>query len=408
MDSVVDKLNGVHLEEGVKKLKENGVTNTNQEVNNKIAQLVTDAFDAVMEIDAQVINPTTVRGYNFENGLDYDRLFSSLKTTGFQATNFALAVDEINKMIACKLKPIDLDAPGVTQSAREFPAIHESLAAGNSYYSLTQRSNCTIFLGHTSNMISCGVRETILFLVKNKMIDCIVTTCGGIEEDFMKCMAPAYMGKFEWDGIELRKKGLNRIGNMVVPNDNYRLFETWLLDLLDRMLVEQKEDNINWTPSKLINRMGKEINNEESVYYWAHKNNIPVFCPAITDGGIGDTLFYHSYKNPGLRIDLVEDIQRMDLLALFAVNTGAILLGGGTSKHHILNANCMRNGVNFSVFVNTGQEFDGSDSGAKPDEALSWAKIRPEATPVKVYGEASLIFPLLVSQTFAKNFPIPQ
>ena len=166
MDSATEKQNGVHLENAVKKSKENGVTNSNQEVNNKIAQLVTDAFDAVMEIDAQVINPTTVRGYNFENGLDYDRLFSSLKTTGFQATNFALAVDEINKMIACKLKPIDLDAPGVTQSAKEFPAIHESLAAGNSYYSLTQRSNCTIFLGHTSNMISCGVRETILFLVK--------------------------------------------------------------------------------------------------------------------------------------------------------------------------------------------------------------------------------------------------
>jgi len=386
--------------------KQNGVTNQNQEVNDKIAQLVTDAFDAVMEIDAQVINPTVVKGYNFENGVNYDHLFSAFKTTGFQATNVGLAIDEINKMIECKLKPIDLEAPGVTESAKAFPAIHESLAAGNNYYSLCQRSNCTIFLGHTSNMISCGVRETILFLVKNKMIDCIVTTCGGIEEDFMKCMAPAYMGKFEWDGIELRKKGLNRIGNMVVPNDNYRLFETWLLELLDQMLVEQNEQNVNWTPSKIINRMGKEINNEESVYYWAHKNNIPVFCPAITDGGIGDTLFYHSFKNPGLRVDLVEDIQRMDLLTLFAVNTGSIILGGGTSKHHILNANCMRNGTNFSVFVNTGQEFDGSDSGAKPDEAISWAKIRPEATPVKIYGEASFIFPLLVSQTFAKHFPI--
>jgi deoxyhypusine synthase len=176
--------------------------------------------------------------------------------------------------------------------------------------------------------------------------------------------------------------------------------------LLDKFLVEQNETGFNWTPSKLIHRLGKEINNEDSVYYWAAKNDIPVFCPAITDGGIGDTLFYHSFKNPGLKLDLIEDIQRMDLLALFAVNTGAIILGGGTSKHHILNANCMRNGLNFSVFVNTGQEFDGSDSGAKPDEALSWAKIRPEATPVKVYGEASLIFPLLVSQTFAKNFPI--
>lgn len=397
--------NGLVLEKK-NELKQNGVTTTNQVVNDKIAQLVTDAFDAVMEIDAKILNPTQVRGYNFEGGLDYSKLFGSFKTTGFQATNFALAVDEINKMIECKLKPIDLDAPGVTQSAKEFPAIHEQLAAQNGYYSLCQRSNCTIFLGHTSNMISCGVRETILFLVKNKMIDAIVTTCGGIEEDFMKCMAPAYMGKFEYDGIMLRQNGLNRIGNMVVPNDNYRLFEDWLLELLDRMLVEQKEQNVNWTPSKLINRMGKEINNEESVWYWCYKNNIPVFCPAITDGGIGDTLFYHSFKNPGLKLDLVEDIQRMDLLTLFAVNTGSIILGGGTSKHHILNANCMRNGTNYSVFVNTGQEFDGSDSGAKPDEALSWAKIRPEASPVKVYGEASLIFPLLVSQTFAKNFPV--
>lgn len=388
--------------------RESGVTNQNQETNDKIAQLVTEAFDAVMEIDAQVIDPTTVHGYNFSDGLNYEKLFSSFKTTGFQATNFALAVEEINKMIECKLRPIDLNAPGITQSAKEFPTIQDSLSAQNSYYSLCQRSNCTIFLGHTSNMISCGVRESILFLVKNKMIDCIVTTCGGIEEDFMKCMAPAYMGKFEWDGLELRKKGLNRIGNMVVPNDNYRLFETWLLEILDAMLEEQNETNINWTPSKLINRMGKEINNEESVYYWAYKNNIPVFCPAITDGGIGDTLFYYSFKNPGLKLDIVEDIQRMDLLTLFAVNTGAIILGGGTSKHHILNANCMRNGTNFSVFVNTGQEFDGSDSGAKPDEAISWAKIRPEARPVKVYGEASLIFPLLVSQTFAKNFPSNQ
>jgi deoxyhypusine synthase len=100
-------------------------------------------------------------------------------------------------MIECKLKPIDLQSSEVTESARAFPALSQQLINENSYYSLVQRSNCTIFLGHTSNMISCGVRETIRFLVKNKMVDCIVTTCGGIEEDFMKCMAPAYMGKFE-------------------------------------------------------------------------------------------------------------------------------------------------------------------------------------------------------------------
>ncbi len=63
----------------------------------------------------------------------------------------------------------------------------------------------------------------------------------------------------------------------------------------------------------------------------------------------------------------------------------------------------MKNGADFAVFVNTAQEFDGSDSGARPDEAVSWGKIRADAMPVKVYGDASILFPLIISQTFAKR-----
>ena len=73
-------------------------------------------------------------------------------------------------------------------------------------------------------------------------------------------------------------------------------------------------------------------------------------------------------------------------------------------KHHILNANLMRNGADFGVFVNTGQEFDGSDAGARPDEAISWGKLRLDATPVKLYADATLVFPLIVAETFAKDF----
>lgn len=393
-------------ENGIKQsVNGNGSKNGENELKSRIADLVTEAFDAVMEIDAKVAQPVEVRGYDFAGGLDYDKLFSSFRTTGIQATHFSLACEQINKMIECKLKPIDLENKAVTKAAREYP--HLKSLWKDEYFSSLQRTNCTIYLGYTSNMISCGVRETIKYLVKNKMVDVLVTTTGGIEEDFMKCMRPALMDDFEYDGVQSRRDGLNRIGNMFVPNDNYRVFEDWLLKIFDDMLDEQKKDStINWTPSKLIARLGREINNEDSVYYWAQKNGIPVFCPSITDGAIGDCLFYHSMKTPGLKIDLVEDIQRMDLIALFAVNTGAIILGGATPKHHILNSNCMRNGVNYAVFVNTGQPFDASDSGAKPNEAFSWAKIQLDAAPVKIYGEASFIFPLLVAQTFAKNFPI--
>ena len=80
-----------------------------------------------------------------------------------------------------------------------------------------------------------------------------------------------------------------------------------------------------------------------------------------------------------------------------------LILGGGVVKHHVCNANLMRNGADFSVFVNTANEFDGSDSGARPDEAVSWGKIKMTANPIKVYAEATLVFPFIVAATFAKE-----
>eukprot|EP00088_Acartia_fossae_P038462 TRINITY_DN39894_c0_g1_i1.p1 TRINITY_DN39894_c0_g1~~TRINITY_DN39894_c0_g1_i1.p1 ORF type:complete len:186 (-),score=22.55 TRINITY_DN39894_c0_g1_i1:161-688(-) len=170
------------------------------------------------------------------------------------------------------------------------------------------------------------------------------------------------------------------------------------------MLEEQKSENIVWTPSKIIHRLGLEIDNKESIYYWAAKNNIPVFSPAITDGSLGDMFFFHSFKKEGLVIDILGDLRHLNLMAMRSVNTGMIILGGGLIKHHICNANLMRNGADFSLFVNTSSEFDGSDSGARPDEAISWGKIRKDATPVKIYGETTLIFPLLVAETFARDY----
>ncbi|KAF5812177.1 putative deoxyhypusine synthase [Helianthus annuus] len=116
-------------------------------------------------------------------------------------------------------------------------------------------------------------------------------------------------------------------------------------------------------------------------------NDIPVFCPGLTDGSLGDMLYFHSFRNPGLVVDIVQDIRAMNGEAVHANprKTGMIILGGGLPKHHICNANMMRNGADYAVFINyTAQEFDGSDSGARPDEAVSWGKIRASAKSVKV------------------------
>ncbi|OIW27662.1 Deoxyhypusine synthase [Coniochaeta ligniaria NRRL 30616] len=305
-------------------------------------------------------------------------LYNGMKHMGFQATSVGEAIRIINDMRAWR-----------------DPETGEKT---------------TIFLGYTSNMISSGLRGIFRWLVEHKHVSAIVSTAGGIEEDFIKCLGDTYLSSFSANGADLRKKGLNRIGNLVVPNDNYCAFEDWVVPILDKMLEEQEaskgtENEINWTPSKVIHRLGKEINDARSVYYWAYKNDIPVFCPALTDGSLGDMLYFHTFKTSPqqLKIDIVEDIRRINTMAVRAKRAGMIILGGGVIKHHIANACLMRNGAESAVYINTAQEFDGSDAGARPEEAISWGKIKLDGDHVKVYVEATTCFPLIVANTFAKD-----
>ncbi|KAJ4828901.1 hypothetical protein Tsubulata_013779 [Turnera subulata] len=331
-----------------------------------------------------------IEGYDFNQGVNYSQLLKSLATTGFQASNLGDAIHVVNQMLDWRLA--DEDITEDCSEEEKDPAYRESV-------------RCKIFLGFTSNLISSGIRDTVRYLVQHHMVDVVVTTAGGIEEDLIKCLAPTFKGDFSLPGAQLRSKGLNRIGNLLVPNDNYCKFEDWIIPIFDQMLKEQIEENVLWTPSKLIARLGKEINDDSSYLYWAYKNNIPVFCPGLTDGSLGDMLYFHSFRSSGLIVDVVQDIRAMNGEAVHASprKTGMVILGGGLPKHHICNANMMRNGADYAVFINTAQEFDGSDSGARPDEAISWGKIRGSAKTVKVHCDATIAFPLLVAETFASR-----
>ncbi|KAI9671177.1 MAG: Deoxyhypusine synthase [Caeruleum heppii] len=278
----------------------------------------------------------------------------------------------------------------------------------------------TIFLGYTSNLISSGLRSTIRYLVEHKHVSAIVTTAGGIEEDLIKCLGPTYHSSFAADGATLRDQGMNRIGNLIVPNANYCAFEDWVVPILDTLLTEQETalaaadatsgpETFHWTPSKIIRRLGLAIDDPSSVLYWAARNDIPIFCPALTDGSLGDMLYFHSFRAAPrqLRVDIVEDIRRINTLAVRASRAGMIVLGGGVIKHHIANACLMRNGAESAVYINTAQEFDGSDAGARPDEAVSWGKIKVGGDSVKVYAEATVVFPMIVAATFANPDSTP-
>jgi deoxyhypusine synthase len=306
----------------------------------------------------------SIKGYDFNKGVDYDKIIESYISTGFQASHLAKAIDIIEKMI---------------------------------------REDVTIFLGASSNLVTSGIRDVIRYLAEKKKIDVFVTTAGGIEEDIIKCLGDFKLGEFSASGELLRKKGINRTGNIFVPNSRYVEFEKFIKPIFEKIYKEQKETGIVISVSDLIKILGKEINNVESILYWCWKNDLEIYCPAITDGSIGDMIHFFMYENPDFKIDIAGDIHKLNEFTITRKKTGVILLGKGMMKHHILNSNMMRNGADYGVYINTGEEWDGSDSNARPDEAVSWGKFAKGSESIKVFGDATILFPLIVAKTFAED-----
>jgi len=305
-----------------------------------------------------------IKGYDFNKKFDFKEFLKAYRTTGFQASNMSQAIDIIKKM-------------------------HEEKA--------------TVFLAYNSNMVSCGLREIIAWLVKNKFVNVLVTTAGGIEEDIIKTLKPFLLGSYEADGAILREKCVNRIGNIYVPDSRYIDFEEKIiLPFLKELYGRQKKENKIFSASEFINELGKKVNDEDSILYWASKNNIPVFCPALTDGSIGDMISFFKYENPGFKLDISDDILKINELAITSKKTGIIVLGGNFPKHHVCNANLFRGGADYAVYITLETEEGGCDSGARIDEAKSWGKIKPQAKAVKVFGDATILFPLIVAGAFTK------
>ncbi len=305
-----------------------------------------------------------IEGYDFDNGVDYEKIVESFRSMGAQASEFWKAKEIVNRMIDDK---------------------------------------AFIFLGYTSNMISSGNREIIRWLVKNKKVDVLVTTAGGVEEDIIKCLGDFILGDFRASGRELREKGINRIGNIFVPNSRYVKFEEFVQPILEEVYNMQSESGKAITPSELIWKLGERVNDEGSVCYWAWKNKIKIYCPAIGDGAFGDNIYFFKLKRSDFIVDIAQDIKEFNDLTIGLEKSGVIILGAGVVKHSILNANMLRNGADYAVYINTAPEYDASDSGALPEEAVSWGKLKAGAESVKVFGDATILFPILVAESFARN-----
>ena len=347
-------------------------------------------------------------------------------------------------------------------------------------------SDHKIVLAYTSNIISSGLRECIAALIADDAVDAVVTTAGGIEEDLIKCLGPTLIGDFTLEGSSLRDKGLNRIGNLLVPNNNYVLFESFFRTVLHQHLKSQTESNCapeHCAPSDILKSSGEYLTKIEqlveahyasknptrsgsvdsigttasssqqtttnssssdddgfsehlgdidlsvlkqqlrfSVAYQAWKHNVPILCPAFTDGSMGDMTFFFNVSYPGLIVDPLLDCVKLENLLMERRSTSAasattatptttiFSVGGGLPKHFAMRAASQCSSVrklSCAILITTTAPLtDGSISAGTYDDDVSQFELQQQqsnensTTPtelIHVRVEATLCVPFMTA-----------
>ncbi|MBC7129340.1 MAG: deoxyhypusine synthase [Thermoplasmatales archaeon] len=244
-----------------------------------------------------------------------------------------------------------------------------------------------IFLTFPACIVATGTRGVIKDMLKDKIVDGVITTCGTIDHDLARNFKNYYHGSFDADDAELHKKGINRLGNIFIPNESYGL-------IIEKKMHEFFKDFKGKVGSREIAwKIGEKLG-EKSILYWAWKNKIPFYVPAIYDGAVGWQLW--RMKNR-IEIDLSKDENELSDIFFGDGKIGGIVIGGGISKHHLIWWAQFHGGLDAAVYITSAHEWDGSLSGARAKEAVSWGKIKEKAKHVTVEGDATVILPLLIS-----------
>jgi len=259
---------------------------------------------------------------------------------------------------------------------------------------MARSEGCVKFLSFPACIMATGTRGVIVELVKRKLVDVIITTCGTLDHDLARTWRDYYHGDFYMDDAELRREGINRLGNVLVPDESYGLV---LEERLIPMFEEILEGRNSISTRELIDQVGSRIDDESSLLHWCHRNQVPIFVPGITDGSFGSQIWMYWQTHRKLHIDLFHDEQDLSDIIFHAKETGAVIVGGGISKHHVIWWNQFRGGLDYAVYMTTAPEYDGSLSGAQVREAVSWGKVKETADHVTVEGDATITLPMTVA-----------
>jgi deoxyhypusine synthase len=254
----------------------------------------------------------------------------------------------------------------------------------------------TTFLSFPADIVATGTRGVLATLVREGYVDAVITTCGTLDHDLARSFRPYYHGAWDLDDADLHRRHLYRLGNLVIPEANYgTILERKMQPILKKLWANGTRA---LSTRALAAAIGEAIPASErsSILRAAYERRVPVVVPGITDGAVGSQVWLFWQDHRALSLDLLSDEQALADLVYEAKRSGAVMLGGGISKHHTIWWNQFRDGLDAALYLTTAVEWDGSLSGARTREAVSWGKVKATARHTTVEGDVTVLFPLMV------------
>jgi deoxyhypusine synthase len=256
----------------------------------------------------------------------------------------------------------------------------------------------TTFLSLSGPLVPSGLRLIFTDLVKMGCIDAIVTTGANIVHDLIEGMGRSHLvGDLDVDDSSLFKDGISRAYDIFMESDVFVELENFIRNMLD---VIPKEKRKGTSIHSLLKEIGLRLDDTDSILHNAAKGDVPIFSPGFLDSMLGIPLWLYSKQND-LVINPMKDFDLFADMVYEAKKSGAIILGGGTPKHHTLYMNTLREGLDSAVQISSARADDGSLSGAPLKEAKSWGKIKGNITST-IFGDVTILFPFIIAAVFEK------
>ena len=267
--------------------------------------------------------------------------------------------------------------------------------ASRIFLEMLRDGECFRFLSFVAAPISTGFRGIIAEAVRRRLFHAIITTCGTLDHDIARSLSEYYNGDFRLDDAKLREDGYHRLGSVIIPLESYGpTIERFVQRCLEEVYSNGVREVGSYEVSKIL---GERLEDENSILHLAARNGVEIFVPGIIDGAVGTQLWLFQQRRRDFKLNLFRDCERLSEIVFKAERTGAVMIGGGISKHHTLWWNQFRDGLDYAIYITTACEYDGSLSGALVSEAISWGKVKPDAKKVTVHGDATIIFPILLA-----------